>query len=105
MSKAAVIYWSQTGNTEAMAQAVCEGAKAAGAEVDLLTCADVTGVPAIHMPAADSAATAAQIITCPRRYAPSSSFTAEAIFSPSIRPRLGKSHSSRKENASMSLSI
>ncbi len=44
MSKVAVIYWSGTGNTEAMAQAVAEGAKAAGAEVDLLTCADVTGV-------------------------------------------------------------
>lgn len=40
MSKAAVIYWSQTGNTEAMAQAVCEGAKAAGAEVGLMEVAD-----------------------------------------------------------------
>ena len=44
MSKIAVIYWSGTGNTEAMAQAVAEGAKAAGAEADLLTCADVNGV-------------------------------------------------------------
>ena len=44
MSKVAVIYWSGTGNTEAMANAVAEGAKAAGAEVDLLTCADVSGV-------------------------------------------------------------
>ncbi len=43
MSKVAVIYWSGTGNTEAMANAVAEGAKAAGAEVDLLTCADVSG--------------------------------------------------------------
>ena len=46
MSKVAVIYWSGTGNTEAMANAVAEGAKSAGAEVDLLTCADVTGVDA-----------------------------------------------------------
>ena len=46
MSKVAVIYWSGTGNTEAMAQAVAEGAKAAGAEVDLLACADVNGVEA-----------------------------------------------------------
>ena len=38
MSKVAVIFWSGTGNTEAMAQAVAEGAKAAGAEADLLTC-------------------------------------------------------------------
>ena len=44
MSKVAVIYWSGTGNTEAMANAVAEGAKAAGAEVDLLTCTDVKGV-------------------------------------------------------------
>lgn len=44
MSKVAVIYWSGTGNTEAMAKAVAEGAKSAGADVDLLACADVTGV-------------------------------------------------------------
>ena len=44
MSKVAVIYWSGTGNTEAMAQAVAEGAKAAGAETDLLTPADVSDV-------------------------------------------------------------
>ena len=37
MSKAAVIYWSGTGNTEAMANAVVEGAKAKGAEVSLFT--------------------------------------------------------------------
>ena len=46
MSKVAVIYWSGTGNTEAMANAVAAGAKAAGAEVDLLTCAGVSGVDA-----------------------------------------------------------
>ena len=37
MSKIAVIYWSGTGNTEAMANAVLEGMKAAGAEATLLT--------------------------------------------------------------------
>ncbi len=46
MSKLAVIYWSGTGNTQAMADAVAEGAKAAGAETDLLACADVSGVDA-----------------------------------------------------------
>ncbi|MBQ9198032.1 MAG: flavodoxin [Clostridia bacterium] len=46
MSKLAVIYWSGTGNTEAMANAVADGAKEKGAEVDLLTCADVNGVSA-----------------------------------------------------------
>ena len=44
MSKVAVIYWSGTGNTEAMANAVAEGAKAAGAEAEVLACADVKGV-------------------------------------------------------------
>ena len=44
MSKVAVIFWSGTGNTEAMAGAVAEGAKAAGAETELLACAEVTGV-------------------------------------------------------------
>ena len=33
MSKIAVVFWSGTGNTQAMADAVAEGAKAAGAEV------------------------------------------------------------------------
>lgn len=44
MSKVAVIFWSGTGNTEAMANAVAEGAKDAGAEVDLLNCSDVSSV-------------------------------------------------------------
>ena len=37
MKKTAVIYWSGTGNTEAMANAVLEGMKAAGADASLLT--------------------------------------------------------------------
>ena len=37
MSKVAVVYWSGTGNTEAMADAVVKGAKDAGAVVDLFT--------------------------------------------------------------------
>ena len=39
--KSAVVYWSGTGNTEAMAQAVAEGMTAAGAEAVLLTPAEV----------------------------------------------------------------
>ena len=35
MSKVAVVYWSGTGNTEMMANAVVEGAKGAGADVTL----------------------------------------------------------------------
>ena len=38
MSKAAVVYWSGTGNTEAMARLVTEGAMEAGAQV---TCVSV----------------------------------------------------------------
>lgn len=34
--KVSIVYWSGTGNTEAMANAVAEGAKSAGAEVQLL---------------------------------------------------------------------
>ena len=37
MKKTAVIYWSGTGNTEAMANAVLEGMTAAGADAKLLT--------------------------------------------------------------------
>lgn len=37
MSKIAVVYWSGTGNTEAMANAVADGAKRAGANVTLYT--------------------------------------------------------------------
>ena len=36
MSKITVAYWSQTGNTEAMANAVGEGIKAAGGEADVV---------------------------------------------------------------------
>lgn len=36
--KIAVVYWSGTGHTEAMAQAVAQGARENGAEVTLLTC-------------------------------------------------------------------
>ena len=37
MKKLAVVYWSGTGNTQAMAEAVLEGAKEAGAEAQLFT--------------------------------------------------------------------
>ena len=40
MSKIAVVYWSGTGNTEAMANFVAEGAVSAGAEAEVITCAD-----------------------------------------------------------------
>ena len=40
MSKIAVVYFTQTGNTEEMAKAVKEGAEAAGAEVELFDVSD-----------------------------------------------------------------
>lgn len=40
MKKLAVVYWSGTGNTEAMAEAVVEGGKSEGAEVSLYTASE-----------------------------------------------------------------
>ena len=40
MSKAAIVFWSGTGNTEAMADAVKDGAQEAGAEVSVFAAAD-----------------------------------------------------------------
>ncbi len=40
MSKVAVVYWSGTGNTEAMAKFVAEGINGAGAQAEVLGCAD-----------------------------------------------------------------
>lgn len=40
MGKIAVVYWSGTGNTEAMAELVAEGARDAGAEAEVITCTE-----------------------------------------------------------------
>lgn len=40
MSKIAVVFWSGTGNTEAMAHAVADGASAKNAEVDIVQASD-----------------------------------------------------------------
>lgn len=40
MSKVAVVFWSGTGNTEMMANAVVDGAKGAGADVTLFSAAE-----------------------------------------------------------------
>lgn len=42
MSKTAIIFWSGTGNTEAMAQAVLEGAQQADSEVKLFNVSEIT---------------------------------------------------------------
>lgn len=43
MKKIAVVYWSSTGNTEAMANAVLDGAKEAGADAVMLTASEFGG--------------------------------------------------------------
>ena len=55
MSKIAVVYWSGTGNTEQMANAVAEGAKEAGAEVSTLT-ADQFSAAKVAAPTAGATA-------------------------------------------------
>lgn len=54
MAKVKIIYWSGTGNTAAMAAAIAEGAKEAGAETELITAetagaADVQDAKAIAL--------------------------------------------------------
>ena len=43
MSKLAVVFWSGTGNTETMADAIVEGAEGAGAEVEKIAVDDWSG--------------------------------------------------------------
>lgn len=40
MSKAAVVYWSGTGNTEKMANSVADGAKGAGVDVSMMSASE-----------------------------------------------------------------
>lgn len=42
MKKISVIYWSGTGNTQAMAESIAEGAKEKGAEIKLLNVSDAS---------------------------------------------------------------
>ena len=54
MSKISVVYWSQTGNTEAMAQAVAQGIEEAGkkaklAEVSAVSAADLKNAKAFAL--------------------------------------------------------
>lgn len=46
MAEIAVIYWSGSGNTEAMANAVVEGIKQAGSDADLFFVTDITSADA-----------------------------------------------------------
>ena len=42
MSKTAIIYWSGTGNTEAMAAAILDGAKEVNGETQLFNVSEIT---------------------------------------------------------------
>lgn len=44
MKQAAVVYWSGTGNTEAMAKKIAEGIESAGVKADIFTAADFSAV-------------------------------------------------------------
>ena len=57
MSKVAIVFWSQTGNTEQMANAIAEGIREGGMECDLLNVADTNP--------ADAAAYAKIALGCP----------------------------------------
>ncbi len=48
MNHIAIIYWSGTGNTEAMANAIHNGAKKAGANAELFQVADITTAQALE---------------------------------------------------------
>lgn len=57
MSKVAVIYWSGTGNTETMANAIADGIKGTGAECDVLSVSEIS--------ASDAAAYSKMALGCP----------------------------------------
>lgn len=47
MSTIGIIYWSGSGNTQAMAEAIAEGIKIAGSEADILTVSEISVEDAI----------------------------------------------------------
>ena len=51
MEKAIIVYWSSTGNTEAMANAIAEGVKAAGGTPELVFVDSVNGDELLAQPA------------------------------------------------------
>lgn len=48
MAKIAVIFWSQTGNTEAMANAIADGIREGGAECDVKFVSDISAADAAN---------------------------------------------------------
>ena len=81
MSKLAVIYWSQTGNTEQMAQAIAAGAQAAGAQPQLLQVSEIS--------AAEAASYDRLALGCPAMGAEVLEETEFEPFFTELEPRLG----------------
>ena len=81
MKKTAVIYWSGTGNTEAMANAVADGMRAAGADCAVLTpdTVDAGGLDALE----------AVALGCPAMGAEELEETEFAPMFASIKEKLG----------------
>ncbi len=80
MKKIAVVYWSGTGNTEKMADAVLEGAKEAGAEAEIFT---ASGFSADMMDSYDAVA-----FGCPSMGAEELEETEFLPMFESVRPKL-----------------
>lgn len=81
MSKTAVIYWSGTGNTEAMAEAVAQGAKEVNPDTGYFSVSEIS--------AADAAEYDTLILGCP---AMGSEVLEESEFEPffeELEPKLG----------------
>lgn len=64
MSRTAIVYWSGTGNTQTMAEAVAEGARSAGAEVHVFSVgeADASAVTAFDAIAFGCPAMGAEVL-------------------------------------------
>lgn len=79
MGKMAVIYWSGTGNTEAMANQIADAARAKGAEVDLMEVSMTS--------AADAAGYEKLVLGCP---AMGAEVLEEEVFEPFFTELEGK---------------
>ena len=82
MSKSAVIYWSGTGNTEAMAQAVLDGLNGAGEDAALFSADSVRAADAVQY---DKLA-----LGCP---AMGAEVLEESVFEPFFTPTAGATDS------------
>ena len=50
MEKVSIVYWSQTGNTEAMAKMIAKGVEEAGAKAELIQVSDANADELLKLP-------------------------------------------------------